>query len=60
MGRNVPHARRKRADALPLCIFTEGQKKGIRCATVEIFKVANRDVKICNYAGCAYNESPLY
>lgn len=61
MGRNVPHARRMRADALPLCIFPKGKKAGIRCVSLTIIiESGSRDLKICNYAGCAYNEEPLY
>ncbi len=61
MGRNVPLPRRKRADALPLCIFPKGEKKGIRCASLTVIVSSiGRDVKVCNYAGCVYNEKPIY
>lgn len=60
MTRNVPLQRRKRADALPLCIFPKGKEAGIRCVSLVTITEAGRDLKVCNYAGCVYNEDPLY
>lgn len=56
MARNVPLARRKRADALPVCIFPRGRKAGIRCVTLQILIVAGRKVEICRESMCGYFE----
>lgn len=56
MGRNVPRARRKRSDALPLCIFPRGRRIGIRCVTLRTVSVGGRTVKLCDEPICAYNE----
>lgn len=56
MGRNVPLARRKRADRLPLCIFPKGKKAGIRCVTVQTLSRGGETVTVCDEALCCYNE----
>ncbi len=55
MGRNVPYPRRKRADALPLCIFPKGKRAGIRCVTLKIFTVGGKTVQIFEETACAYH-----
>lgn len=52
--------KKQRADNLPICIFPKGKKAGIRCASLTVLKIDGEDVKVCGYAGCGYNERPLY
>ena len=52
-------ARRKRASALPICIFPKGIEAGIRCASLSEIKERGRTIKFCGQIGCVYHE-PLY
>ena len=52
-------ARRKRASALPLCIFPKGIEAGIRCASLTEIRERGKTIKICGLIECVYHE-PLY